>query len=910
MSSERRPVRWLHALGIGRPRPDESAELEVEHHLAELTDRLAAEGMSAAQARAEAERHFGDRARYTAKMRRLEEASLRGGWWTAAVEVVRQSSASVARTARREPGFTAAVVVTLGLGIGANATMYGIIDRLLLKGPEHIVEPERVVRVHEQARGASGLLRPNPLTYPDYAQLRAHSAFEGIAAYSWAGPRTVRIGGDAERFDAAEAAAELFPLLGVTPALGRFYSLEEARPGAELTVVLGYEYWRSRFERDPAVLGKTVEINGRDHRIVGVAPYGFTGVDLKRVDAWLPFEATEAANGADLDDDWNCYCLTAVARLTEGASTESASVEAFSIVTNARQAAGVSMSNVHGMTLAPLVAARGPQAGSETRVARWLAGVSLVVVLIACANVANLLTARRVRRRKEVGVRLALGIGRRTVLIQALLESLILASCGGALALLIAEWGGAVIRSILLPDVFFPHSALSPRLVLFTMVAALCSGLVAGVAPAIQTGSSGVIHGLKEEAGGFTARSSRLRGTLTVLQASMTVVLLVGAGLFVRSLSAIWKTDLGLDVDQLVSVMLEIDQPLLRTVVADLDGGGTETAQFARLRELHEEAARRVQGLPGVLSAAATGSGLSSGYSTTLRAEGVDSIPRMPGGGPYQNNVTPNYFATVGLTLIRGRGILPSDVDGSERVTVLSELMAYTLWPAGDAVGRCLYVGRGATECTRVVGVVEDAARNGLRDDSFMAYYLPGAQAGRPYNAVYVRTSGSVDDIAARIASGLRAFAPEVRYVQSQTLRDYLDPQARSWTLGATMFTIFGLLALVVAAVGLYSVLAFDVAQRTREIGIRTALGARKGRLLRGVVTHGAGLGAIGVALGLGAAYVAGPYIQDLLFETSPRDPTVYAGVALVLLGVSVAASLVPALRATRVDPVTALKTD
>jgi hypothetical protein len=280
----------------------------------------------------------------------------------------------------------------------------------------------------------------------------------------------------------------------------------------------------------------------------------------------------------------------------------------------------------------------------------------------------------------------------------------------------------------------------------------------------------------------------------------------------------------------------------------------------------------------------------------------------MPGGGPYQSNVTADYFETVGLSVLRGRGILASDVEGAERVMVVSQLMARTIWRSGDAVGRCIYVGRSATECTRVVGVVEDAARNGLRDAPFMAYYLPGAQAGRPYNSVYVRAEASPDDLVPRVAAVLRSLAPEVRYVRVQTLREQLDPQARSWTLGATMFTIFGLLALVVAAVGLYSVLAFDVARRTREIGIRAALGARRGRLLRRVVSQGALMGGVGVGFGLAGAWIAAPHIQDLLFETSPRDPGVFAGVAVVLLAVSVLASLAPGLRATRVDPVTVLK--
>ncbi|MEQ1858023.1 MAG: ABC transporter permease [Longimicrobiales bacterium] len=895
-----------------RPRPHESATWEVEHHLTELTDRLVAEGWEPDQARVEAERRFGDRARYQQRMRRAEWGLVVVDRWAARAELTRRSAIAVGRLLRRQPHWAAGIILTLAIGIGANATMYGIIDRLLLRPPAHIVDPGRVVRVHGQVRGISGEMFRNPLTYPDYVHLRAHSGFEAIAAYSRPGPRTVRIGESAERLQAAEAAGELFPLLGVSPAFGRFYTPEEAQPGSEPTVVLGHEYWRSRFTADPEILGQTLEINGRDHTIIGVAPAGLTGVDLARVDAWLPFELTATADRGNLEDSWNCYCVSAVARLTDGVSTDAAYVEGLAIVTNAREAAGASMTNIHGITFTPLILARGPEAGSEARVAQWLTGVSLIVLLIACANVANLLTARSLRRRKEIGVRLALGAGRRALVVQAVIESLLLACIGGAFALLIAEWGGSVVRSTLLPDVFFPESALSPRLALITALLAVGAGLLAGVAPAIQSSRADVVLGLKQDGAALTPRSSRLRGFLTVLQASLTVVLLVGAGLFIRSVAEVRRADLGLDVDRLVAVQLELDETVLQGVVADLDGAAAAPGAIraAHLMGLYEEAIRRIDGLPGVISAAATGSGLGSGYSTTLRADGVDSIPRLAGGGPYQSNVSSNYFETIGLGVSQGRGVLPSDVDGAERATVVSDLMARTIWPDGDAVGRCIYVGRGATECTRVVGVVEDAARNGLRDAPHMAYYLPGGQAGRPYNTVYVRAQESADDIVPRVAAALRSLAPEVRYVRVETMRDRLDPQARSWTLGAAMFTIFGLLALVVAAVGLYSVLAFDVAQRTRELGIRTALGARKARLLRSVLWQGISLTGLGVALGLAAVYWAAPYAQDLLFDTSPRDPWVLGGVAGILLVVSMLAGLVPGLRATRVDPMRALKAD
>jgi predicted permease len=355
---------------------------------------------------------------------------------------------------------------------------------------------------------------------------------------------------------------------------------------------------------------------------------------------------------------------------------------------------------------------------------------------------------------------------------------------------------------------------------------------------------------------------------------------------------------MGLDVDRLVSVNLQ-----LRGQYLDYDR--------SMLVELYEDAARRVATIPSVRAAAATSSGLSSNYTTSIRAQGIDSIPRLPAGGPFLNSVSPAYFETVGLAVLRGRGLNASDVAGGEPVVVVSEFMARTLWSDDDPLGQCLFIGADATECTRVVGVVEDAARNGFQDAAAMSYYLPSGQAEmwRP-NTLYVRATGSAESIVDDVATALQGFSSDVRSVSVRPVRDLLDRQARSWTVGATLFTIFGLLALVVATVGLYSVLAFDVAQRTRELGIRTALGARKARLLRTVVTQGAGLATIGIVLGLAAAYVAAPYMRDLLFETSPRDPTVFATVALVLLAVSVAASLAPAVRATRVDPVTALKAD
>ena len=551
--------------------------------------------------------------------------------------------------------------------------------------------------------------------------------------------------------------------------------------------------------------------------------------------------------------------------------------------------------------LMPLIAAAGPNPSAESRVATWLMGVSFIVLLIACANVTNLLLARATRQRRETAVRLALGVDRFRLLGQTILESVILAFLGGGLALVLARWGGGFLRSMLLPSVSFPQSPVNVQVVAFTAVIAGLAGLLAGVVPAIQGSRVDVAGDLTEAARGATGGRSRLRSFLTVSQAALSVVLLVGAGLFVRSLTEFRQLDLGLDTDRLV--------------IAELEFTGGELSTAAR-NEAYALAMRRVAALPGVESVACTVTSFGNSVVLRLRVPELDSLPSFPGGGPYLFTVTPGYFATVGLTIVSGRPIDETDGPASTPVAVVSETMARALWPGQEPLGRCLVIGSGPESCTTVVGVAEDAARAGHDDAPYMGYYLSMAQAeqqqtflGAP-NALYIRSRIDPSETQANVASTLRSLTPQVRWARVQTMRERLDPGARAWTLGATMFTVFGLLALLLAAIGLYGVLAFDVAQRTRELGIRGALGAGRGRLLRSVLYEGARFSVLGIVLGLSVVYVAAPYAQELLFEVSARDPGVLAGVAAALIAVSAAASLAPGLRATRVDPVTALKSE
>jgi predicted permease len=782
--------------------------------------------------------------------------------------------------------------------------MFGIIDRLLLQPPLHVQDAEDVRRVLVRRPGVTG----QPMTqaafaYPDYQDLKAHEGLS-VAAYDYGRLLTVGRDDAASRARGAAASAEFFPLLGVQPRLGRFFTPDETAVGSPLTAVISEEYWQAAYANDPDVLGRTLEIDGDLIPIIGVTPAGFTGTELQSVDVWLPLEALqgrqEGSQGCGTSR--NCYWLFVVARLDGDVSVELAELEATRLHINGRR---VDLdegrySESATIVLAPLMAGAGAEPSAESRVAKWLAGVALVVLLIACANVANLLLARGTRMRKETAVRLALGIDRMRLIVQMTCEAVLLALVGGGLAIAVARWGGQLIRESLLPQVYFPDSALNARVIAFTLVASVLAGLLASIAPALQSAALGLTGDFKEGERGNSGARSRLRGFLTVSQAAMSVVLLVGAGLFIRSLTELRGQDLGLEVGRLLLVDLELSIPF-------------DPVDASTRNEIYREVMRRAEALPSVEAVAGTATPLQFSLSIPVRAERVDSTPRLAGGGPYVTSVTPRYFETTGITITRGRAIDERDGADAEKVAVVSEAMAQLFWPEAEPLGRCLLVNR-STECTRVIGVAENAARGGYRDQPAGAYYLPMTQGPNSTlqapNGLYIRARGSVSETQETLTGALRSLPAPVRWVRVMSLQDMLDPQARSWTLGATMFTVFGGLALLLAAIGLYSVLAFDVAQRTRELGIRSALGAQRGRLMRSVLYRGASMGGLGIALGLTVAYLAAPYAADLLFEVSPRDPGVLALVAATLVVVSCVASLVPGLRATRIDPMAALRAE
>ncbi len=906
-------VRRLFHLRLRRPDlAAEDTHEEIEVHLAERAAQLERLGMAPEAARAEALRRFGPieparrRLVHAARSRdrrlgvrdRLDELGqdLRYAW----------------RSLRNEPGVAAVVVLLIALGVGANAAMFGILDRLLLRGPEHVRESRNVARIYFTADvPGEGAFTASSFGYVAYRALHERNeAFTAVAAYASSPSLTVTLGrgGSAAEVLKADATWDLFPLLGATPALGRFFGRDEDRPGAaQRVVVLGDELWRARFAADPGILGRRVSLDGIPYTVIGVAPPGLTGVDLGRVDAWMPM----SLRGPTVAEDWQttlqAQWLRVVVRLAPGVTRERAGAEATAAFRDLFPAASDDPLAHARLSARPIrFDGRGSEA-TEAGVSRWLVGVSLVVLLVACANVANLLLARAVRRQREVAVRVALGISRARLVRLLLAQSLLLAGIGGLLALAVVPFTGGLLRTTLLPNVDWSHSPLDGRVVLVALGLTLLTGVLTGLAPALPAHRGDLLAALRSGVREGGGRSSRLRSGLTVVQAAFSVLLLVAAGLFMRSLWRAESLDLGIEPERVLVAGAHWVGSTAGSLIRP-SGEGREQAFYARALE----AVRR---MPDVASAAITvGTPFHSSFTVDLRVPGWGSVPALPGGGPYIQAVSSGYFPTVGLRLLRGRGFGDGDRAGSEPVAVVNETMAATLWPRAEPLDNCLYLNEdvhagATTSCTRVVGVVEDAYRDSLEDKPAMQYYVPlGQEEGFGGTCLLVRPRGKLAAVVEPLRRTLRAVDPSALRIDVDPLQEGLEPEIRPWRLGATLIGGFGALALLIAAIGLYSLIAHMVASRTHELGVRVALGARGSDVMGLVLGRGLRLAALGLTLGVALALAAGPRLGGLLFHTSPRDPLVYLAVVGGLLAAATAACVVPARRALRVDPALALR--
>jgi len=811
-----------------------------------------------------------------------------------------------ARALRRQPGFTAGVVLTLGLGIGANATMFGIVDRLLLRPPAYLAEPDAVHRVYfiQTIRGEERAT--SRTSYRRYLDLvRATASFSTLAAEL---SFTVAVGtGDETRETTVQlVSASFWRLFHATPAIGRFFGPDEdALPAGMPVAVLSYDYWRTRFGSRRDVTGQRIRIGTRDFTVLGVAPRGFAGVSLEEPAAFIPFTAGTGETGGtpsvDLATGYGWAWLDVFARRKPGVSVPAATVD----LTHAYQLsyeserevrpwlAPASVARPHALA-GPVLRERGPLEGDDAKVATWLSGMAALVLLIACANVGNLLLARAFGRRREIAIRLALGVSHAKLVGQLLTESVLLAILGGALGLMIAQGGGGVLRAVLVPSADWSGALADRRVLAFAAVVALGAGVVTGVAPALQAGRVDLTAALRVGVRGGTYLRSRMRTALVVVQIALSAVLLVGAGLFVRSLHNARALPLGYDPARVLYVRLEMRGESLPPSAA----GSLINRLLERARSLPPvEAAARTLNVP-----------FTRVMTKDLFVDGIDSVSRL---GPFDlQAVSPGYFQTMGTRVVRGRPITEEDGAGAPPVMLVSRSMARALWPGQDALGRCVRVFRDSAPCRVVVGVTEDIRVRSLRGDRDRTYYLPVEQVDPGGGGLFVRARGQASSIAEPVRRELQVLMPGRSYLTVTPLAEILEPQLQSLELGATMFTVFGVLALVVAAIGLYSVVAYDVAQRTHELGVRRALGAQASDMMLLVLREAVRLALVAVAIGIIAALLAGRWVASLLFETSAADPVVIGGVVVLLLLISAAAAAIPALRAARADPNMALRAE
>lgn len=887
---------------FARSAMERELDAELRYHLEHETEKFVRSGMS----RAEAERRA--RASFGAVDGIKDDARDARGlvWFETAIQDVRYAL----RGLRTRQSFAFGIIAALGLGVGANAAMFGIVDRLLFRPPAFLRDADLVHRIYQHRRSDLEVRTDRNFAFPVYLDLqRLTRSFDRVAAFQTVS-RAVGEGQETREVQVTVASAEYFDLFDARPVLGRFFDASDARvPDGAPVVVLGHAFWQTAFGGRADVIGAQIRVDRVLCTIIGVAPEGFVGVSDQGVPAlYMPITTHAfALRGAQYPSLYGWSWLEMVARRRPEVSVAAAQAdltEAFRQSWRLRDASEPGWGSVDDTQprgeLGPIQLNRGPMAGPEAMVALWVSGVGVIVLLVACANVANLLLTRAIGRQREIAVRLALGVSRGRLVRQLLTENLVLAVLGGALGVALGHWAAMTLGALFLPDDVSAGVMTDGRTLVVAAVATFAAAIVTGLAPALQAGRTDLATTFRTGVREGTTPRSRLRTALLVFQAALSVVLLIGAGLFVRSLHNVRSYRLGYDVE-----------PVL---FAWANPRGTELTPAERVAVVQRmlETARAV---PGVTHAALAASvPFFSNEGRGLEVPGVDSVSRR--GRFILQAASPDYFATMGTRILQGRAFDDRDAANAPPVVVVSEGMARALWPGRDPIGQCIRIrygppGSGAAPCTTVIGVAEEARVRSLADPRDFMYYLPLAQYPDPPDGqVFARVTGDPASRMADLRHALQEIMPGAAYVRVIRLAQLVDPNLRAWKFGATVFVAFGGLALALAAIGLYSLIAYNVAQRRHELGVRIALGASTGQVMRLVVARGVWLAGIGVAIGVAIAFLAAPQLASALFRATPRDPVVYGTVAVLLIAVAVAASLVPALRASRVAPQTALRTD
>ncbi|HEX4684699.1 MAG TPA: ABC transporter permease [Gemmatimonadaceae bacterium] len=890
---------WLSRLlnHLRGNRVSNEIEREMEFHIAERADDLAAAGMSPRAARAEARRRFGNVTRQKEQTRDRDLFA----WLDSLIGDVRYAI----RSLRAAPVFAAVAVLSLALGIGANTAIFSIIDAVLLKSLP-VSHPEQLVRLE---RGNNGAVVTNPL----WEAIRdRQNVFSGIFAFGHA-TFDLANGGEAQRITGVWVSGDYFSTLGVHPEVGRLIARDDDRRGCAGVAVLSHAFWENHFASNPAVVGRSISFDGHPFRILGVADARFGGVDVGRPpQVFVPLCSETVIRGANSQlDQRSSWFLRIIGRPRDGLTLAQLNARLAVLsppVAEATLPPDWSVEGTRNFRRALISATPAPNGFSDVRRAYTkalyvLMAIVALVLLIACANVANLLLARATARQREIAVRLALGAGRGRIARQLVTESLLLATLGASCGVAFAAWGSRLLVGLLSrgDDVLSLDLAVDRRVLLFTIAITTVTGLLFGVVPAWRSGRVDPQSAMKAQGRGLAQGFHRftMGKALVIAQVALSLVLIVGAGLLMSSWRRLATLDPGFRRDGILLV--------------DADVRATKTAEDQRLA-LQQRVLDRLRALPGVRAA-------SSSQVTPVGQSTWNDIVRVDGFTPrseddalvWANAVSDGFFSTLGIPLLVGRDFGSRDDKSAAAVAIVSRSMAAKFFGTANVVGRRFQTEQGDhwSPPIEIVGVVGDSKYRSLRDTTPPIMYFPRAQvSATAQDASYeLRTDEAPIAIVPSVKSALAEVDPRIRLDITTLDRQLSESLVLPRTI-ATLSGFFGGLALLLSMVGLYGVMAYMVARRRNEIGVRIALGALRGRVIRLVLGETARIVVVGIVLGIALSFALTRLVQSFLYGLEPRDPRTLAGAALLLTVVGVAASVIPALRAARMDPVAALRED
>jgi putative ABC transport system permease protein len=798
-----------------------------------------------------------------------------------------------ARMLTKSPGFTLIAVAALALGIGANTVIFSVVNTLLLR-PLSFPHSEQLTAILVKDPEKGELY--SSYSYPNFQDIKDQNhSFEHVAA-SYMTTAFLRMGDEPERLRGAYASADLFPLLGVNPLVGRAFSNEEEKPGGGgQVIVLGYDLWQRRFGGDPSIVGRQLTIDDQSWTVLGVMPQGFKyPVGVPQVDFWMPLasnlsEGPRAARGA--------VFMQLIGRLKPGVTLGQAQADANAVASRLE----TQYPDVNTGLNISLVPSHERLVGKVRPALLVLLAAVALVLLIACANVANLMLARATVRRKEVAIRTALGASRWRVVRQLLTESLLLSALGGAAGLLLAMWGMDLLVAAIPADV--PRTGeigLDKYVLLFTAVVTTLTGVIFGLVPALQASKTDLHETLKDATRGMSGglQRNRVRSVLVIFEIALSLILLVGAGLLFQSFRRLLEVSPGFEADKVLT--------------ADVSVSDQKYPQEEQRSAFFHEALERMKAVPDVQAVGAVYPLPLGGSFESFTFDIAGRPPFQPGQQPSSDRrvISPDYFKAMSIPVVKGRAFDDRDREKAPAVVIVNETFARRFFPGEDPVGKAIIPGEGGEPVTRqIVGVVGDVRHAGLDAERTPEYYVPYEQADVDHLTVVARTaSGNPASVAGALRGVVAAMDKEQPVYNIRPMTQLLDESVARRRFNMMLLGGFALLALLLASVGIYGVISYSVAQRTREIGIRIALGAQIGDVIKLILKQGLALALAGLAVGLVVAFFITKLMSSLLFGVGATDPVTFASVALILLFVALLACYIPARRAANVDPNVALR--